>query len=345
MTAPKIATENLFNRTNPSISRRSFLKIVVAGAVGLRVGYRSDLRFFASTPMPSNERWAASTNLNITIHSATERDRVLTHSGHDFKPSWSLDGSRLTFFRAERYGSDFKDWRSKICVINADGSGFRELTTTAYPNFNPTWTRDTTNRILFNRFSPTGDSRNQVYMTSPDASPGDEQLVSDPDYLDFEWANSGLRDGRILVDCLGADGVFKTFLLTPGKPGKYEAIERPTSHYWHKLSLSPSETRVAYMLDNNNNIPVYNDDVICYAAFDVQALKIYDQVPITQKKDTNSIQEYPAWNWDESLVIYDSNEAGTYQVYGYRLADGATITLSPDNMHSDQFADFEGLPK
>src|SRR5512135_2547625 len=117
-------------------------------------------------------------------------------------------------------------------------------------------------------------------MTSPDASPGDEQLVSDPDYLYFEWANSGLRDGRILVDRLGADSVFKTFLLTPGKPPKYEEIARPTNHYWHKLTLSPSETRVAYMLDTNNNIPVYNDDVIYYAAFDIQALKIQDQVQI-----------------------------------------------------------------
>ena len=56
-------------------------------------------------------------------------------------------------------------------------------------------------------------------------------------------------------------------------------------------------------------------------------------------------QEYPAWNGDESLLVYDSNETGTYQVYAYRLADGVTIKLSPDKKRSDQFADFEGLPK
>jgi len=58
-----------------------------------------------------------------------------------------------------------------------------------------------------------------------------------------------------------------------------------------------------------------------------------------------SIQEYSAWNRDESLLEYDSNETGTYQAYAYRLADGVTIKLSPDKNHSDQFADFEGLPK
>ena len=336
---------------NKYLSRRSFLKIAVAGTAGLMVGCSSNSRASGSTPpagtpMPTHERWASSTYLNITIHSAAEPDRALTHSGNDFKPSWSPDGSRLTFFRAERYGSDFKDWRSKICVINADGTGFRELTTTDYPNFNPTWTRDKTNRIIFNRLSPTGDSRNQAFWTSPDASPGDEQLVSDPDYLSFEWANSGLRDGRILVDRLESNGPFKSFLLTPlpGKRGTYEEIERPTQLYWHKLSLSPSETKVAYMLDNDNNIPTYNDDVICYADFDIQALRIYHQVQIT-RQDPSSIQEYPAWNRDESLLEYDSNETGTYQVYAYRLADGVTIKLSPDKNRSDQFADFEGLPK
>ncbi len=298
------------------------------------------------TATPVAERWASSTGLNITLHSIVELDQTLTRRGNDFKPSWSLDGTRITFFRAEKYGADFKDWRSAIYVINADGTGLRELTTTEFPNFNPTWTRDGSNRILFNRFSPSGDSRNQVYWTSPDASPGDEQLISDPDYAYFEWANSGLRDGRVFVDRLGADGIFKSFLLTPlpGKPGKYEEIERPTDLYWHKLSVAPSETKVAYMLDNDNNIPTYDDDVVCYAEFDVKALRIQQPVTVTTK-DLRSIQEYPAWNKDESFIVYDSNETGTYQVYAYRLADGMTARLSPDRTHNDQFAAFEGVPK
>jgi hypothetical protein len=334
-----------------SLSRRSFLKMAGIGTAGLLVGCNSAPRIATSDPpagttTSANERWASSTNLNITLHSSTGPNQVLTRSGNDFKPSWSPDGTRLTFFRAEKYGADFKDWRSKICVINADGSGLRELTTTEFPNFNPTWTRDGSNCILFNRFSPNGDSRNQVHWTSPDASPGEEQLISDPGSMYFEWVNSGLRDGRIFVDRVDADGAFKSFLLTPlpGKPGEYVEIERPTDLYWHKLSLSPSETKVAYMLDNDNNIPTYDDDVICYSEFDVKALKIQRQVTITTK-DLRNIQEYPAWNKDESLIVYDSNEAGTYQVYVYRLADGVTARLSPDKTRNDQFAAFEGVPK
>lgn len=322
------------------ISRRTFIKSAVVSVTGLLVGRPATL-----DAAVTGERWACSTDLNITIHSPTEPPLKLTTSRNDFKPSWSPDGSMLTFFRAEKYGSEFKDWRSMICVINADGTGFRELTSAEYPNFNPTWTRDGSNRIVFNRFSPHGDSRNQVYWISPTASPGDEELISDPDYPYFEWVHSGLRDGRLFVDRYRG-AAFQSFLLTPnpGGPGLYEEIERPTSFIWHKLSVSPSETKVAYMLDFDNNIPTYNDSVICYAEFDVEARRIHSQVQITPDERYH-IQEYPAWNKDESLLVYDSNEGGLYQVYAYQLADGETIRLSTQENHSDQFADFEGIPK
>ncbi len=320
------------------LSRRAFLKTTAAGLAGLVL-----TRGRIARGQVDDQRWASSSNLNITIHAAAG-DVKLTTSRNDFKPSWSPDGSMLTFFRAEKYGAGFKDWRSKICVINADGSGFRELTTTDYPNFNPTWTRDGTNRIVFNRFSPAGDSSNQVFWTLPTAAPGDEELLSDPALRCYEWVNSALRDGRLFVDRLTAAG-FQSFLLTPdpGQAGRYEEIERPTSAHWHKLCVAPSETKVAYMLDRNDDIPSYEDAVICYAQFDAAGLRIYDQVQVTP--DDASIQEYPAWHRDESMLVYDSNETGTYQVYAYHLADGSTTRLSSSKIVNDQFADFEGLPK
>jgi len=300
----------------------------------------------ASAPAAAtDERWAASANMNIAIYSGSQPVKLLTSSGKDYKPSWSPDGSMLTFFRAYRYGADFKDWRSSICMINADGTGFRELTSAEHPNFNPTWTRDGSQRILFNRFSMSGDQRNQVFWTIPSAKPGDEQLISDPEYPYFEWVHSGLRDGRVFVDQF-SNNAAKSYLLTPdpGKRGKYEEIERPTTLLWHKLSVSPSETKVAYMLDYDGNIPTYADSTICYAQFDVKALKIHHQVEITEKS-MDTIEEYPAWNRDESLLVYDSNQSGVHRVYAYWLANGETTRFSTNTVAADYFAAFEGCPK
>ena len=56
------------------------------------------------------------------------RDRVFLTQGHDdYKPSWSRSGALITFFRTQSYGSTFAQWKTKLCVIGADGTGFREL--------------------------------------------------------------------------------------------------------------------------------------------------------------------------------------------------------------------------
>jgi Tol biopolymer transport system component len=295
--------------------------------------------------MMIEEPWASSENLNITINSGSGPPRFLTRSGKDFKPTWSKDGSMLTFFRTYRYGWDFKDWRTTICVINADGTGFRELTSGDYPDFNPTWTRDGSNLIIFNRYSPQGGPHNKVYWISPEGSSGDEVLISDPDFSYYEWALSTLKDGRILVDRLTETSV-NSYLLTPqpGKKGLYEELERPTELIWHKLSISPGETKVTYMLDHDNNPSTYNDVVLCYADFNVSSLRIYNQVEITGY-NLRYIDEYPKWSRDETLIIYDSNRTGVYQVYACRLEDGQTFRISPEKYDNYQFANFQGLPK
>ena len=322
-------------------SRRDLLKTALVSASGLMLAQHMDPVRAAQDA--AGERWAVSANLNIVVYSPDGAIQRLTTDGNDFKPSWSPDGSMLTFFRATQYGASFKNWRSKICVINADGTGFRELTTADCPNFNPTWTRDGTNRIVFNRYSPNGRDRNLVISIAPDAEIGDETQLSNPGIY-YEWVNSGLQDGRLIVDRI-TDQRFQSFLLTPnGSQPTYEKIERPTTLFWHKLSVSPSETRVAYMLDNNNDIPTYQDSVICFADFDLENLRIHNQVQITPE-DTSSVQEYPTWNRDESLLVYDSNESGTYQTYAYDMASGETTRHSFYEVISDQFACFEGLPK
>jgi Tol biopolymer transport system component len=295
----------------------------------------------------TNERWTCSDNLRIAVNGYGQEKSVLTSGGNDFKPSWSRTGSRLTFFRALRYGSSFADWKSKLCVIRADGTGFRELTTGNYADFNPTWTRDGSNQIIFNRYAVGGSDRNDVYLISPEGRIGDEVLVSNPQNR-YEWAFSGLRDGRIFIDRVtwgsGAP-VARSFLLTPspGRTGAYEEIVRPTTRLWHKLSVSPSETKVAYMLDFDDNMSTYQDVVLCYADFDARSRVVSNPVTFTED-NPNDISEYPRWNADETLIIYDSNRSGTYQMCAYRLADRMTVRLS-DGRSRAQFGNFENLPK
>jgi hypothetical protein len=299
-------------------------------------------------PRVTDARWVSSDNLRVTINSFSQPRLFLTTGFDDYKPTWSQSGGRLAFFRTLQYGSEFANWKTKLCTIRVDGTGFRELSLGRWADFNPTWTRDGTNEIIFNRYAVRGSTSNDTYLISPDGVVGDEVLVSNP-ANGYEWGFSGLRDGRIFIDRVSWASTppqARSFLLTPrpGGVGVYEEIARPTSQLWHKLSVSPSERRVAYMLDNDANMSTYNDVVLYYADFDKTALTVSNPVAITDY-DPNHICEYPRWSADESLVLYDSNRTGTYQMYAYRLADRMTARLSSDATTNSQFGSFEDVPK
>jgi Tol biopolymer transport system component len=297
---------------------------------------------------PAPARWACSDDLRITVNDTDGTKHHLTTGYQDFKPSWSKTGSLLTFFRALQFGSTFDLWKTRLAVIDSDGTHFRELSTGLYADFNPTWTRDASNRILFNRYAVCGADCNDIYWIDPTGSPGDEVRLSDPRNR-YEWVFSGLRDGRLFIDRVDFSAPpatrVRSFLLTarPGEIGAYEEITRPTTQMWHKLSVSPSETKVAYMLDNDDNMSTYADVVLYWAQFDVRTRTVSNPVAITQD-DPRTIEEYPRWSSDESLIIYDSNRSGEYQMYVYRLADGSTARISAPGSDT-QFGNFEALPK
>lgn len=292
-------------------------------------------------------RWASSYNLQIAISGSGQSRLVLT-DGDDFKPSWSQTGSLITFFHTMQYGSTFDAWKTKLCVIDADGSSPRILSNGQYADFNPSWTRDGTNQIIFNRYAARGSTSNDIYLISPQGNIGDEKLVSTPSN-GYEWAFSGLKDGRIFMDRVvwtGSIASAQSFMLTPHPGGQpvYEEIARPTSQLWHKLTVSPSETKVTYMLDNNGDMSSYNDVVLYYADFNVATRVVSNPVAITHY-DLSQISEYPSWSADESFIIYDSNRSGVYRMYAYKLADGTTTEISDAPGMNFQFGDFENLPK
>jgi len=131
-------------------------------------------------------RWAASDNWQITINATGQPKLYLTISD-DFKPSWSETGSMLTYFHALQYGSTFDQWKTGLCVIHADGTQATALSTGQYADFNPTWTRDGTNQIIFNRYATRGSTSNDILLISPQGSAASAVRVSTPGN-GYEWA-------------------------------------------------------------------------------------------------------------------------------------------------------------
>ena len=72
--------------------------------------------------VPTTHRGAYSRNGEIHVGLFGHPDGPPLTTGHgDCKPSWSKTGDRLVFFRAVKEASP---WRTAICVIKTDGTGF-----------------------------------------------------------------------------------------------------------------------------------------------------------------------------------------------------------------------------
>ncbi len=58
----------------------------------------------------------------------TPEGKPLTSGYSDFKPSWSKTGDMLVFFRRLKNHRVTVMWKTAICIINVDGTGFHQLT-------------------------------------------------------------------------------------------------------------------------------------------------------------------------------------------------------------------------
>jgi len=288
----------------------------------------------------------------------------------DYKPVPSPDGSRIAFFRVIDYG-DGQDitWKTKICVMNADGTGFRELTSGDYMDTNPMWTRDGSDKIVWTRMEgkttalkwligtaiPLGM---HVYWTSPEAEPGEEERISGTGLKHYmEFVYSGLKDGRLLVR---RDVVNQYYLMTPAPynngEAKYEKISCPYKKtLLHKMTVSMDETKIGYMKVANAG-PItnatgaaYSKSVLAIADFDVENLVIENEVEITECNENNN-NWYISFAPDADKLIYacagDCPEGPSKgQIFQYDLDTGAITKVSGNDELEYRYPAIKGVVK
>lgn len=275
--------------------------------------------------------YALNGELHVNVF-GTPEGRPITSGHQDMKPSWSKTGDWLVFFRLTQYAPQVLDWRTAICVVNADGTGFGKLTDGTHTDFNPTWTRDGTNLAVFNRRDPkTGGFG--VMASEHDANPGDERLISDRRYSTYAY--TCLKDGRMLVSSRAPPAGRGYFLMTPSGegPASYEPVNFafPLGGTIDRVSLTPSETKLCYERQKGFGPYRYPGRTLYIADFDVKTRTVSNPRAITDAApDPNVVRLYPRWTSDESAVVYHCNVTGKQQLYMYRLADGSTVRVSTD---------------
>ncbi len=260
----------------------------------------------------------------------------------DFKPSWSKTGDMLVFFRRVKNDPVVTNWKTVLCVINVDGTGFHKLTDATHTNFNPTWTRDGTNMPIWNRRNTTTGGF-FVMRSKVGARPGQEAAISDRRY--HTWAHTCLTDGRILVESAHPTKGWGYYLMTPqaGGESRFERIDcggLAKQGLLCRISVSPSEKRACFghLMGHKFKEPGH---AIYIADFDAKKRTITNARPIANKERKPIWFAYPRWTKGETAIVYHASPS----LYLYTLEDGSTRKVSTNPRADYRYPHGEKSPK
>ena len=266
---------------------------------------------------------------------------ALTTGHWDFKPSWSKDGDMLVFFRRVKNHPEVGKWKTAICIINVDGTGFHRLTDGTHTDFNQTWTRDGSNTPIWNRKNPaTGAYR--VMAGKVGGSPGEERSLTGKHY--HTWAYTCLKDGRILVGSTHPKygrGYFLMNANTTGAPD-FEPIDCALAKkgILDRVSLSPSEQKICFEYQEGfkRRVP---GRTLYVADFDVKKRIVSNARPFANQEGKSIWYAYPRWTKDEKAIIYHAGGS----LYLYTLEDKKTVKISKEAGADYRYPHGEAAPK
>jgi len=134
-------------------------------------------------------------------------DRLLLNYGTDQGAAYSPDGTKIAFMN--NYDGDFE-----ICVMNADGTGIKQLTKNSAIDGYPTWSPD--GRKI--AFASDRDGDDDIWVMNADGSDQTNITSDDPsNNEDPHWS----PDGRWIGSTTDGYGVWHVLLLSPD--GKFQA--------------------------------------------------------------------------------------------------------------------------
>lgn len=312
------------------------IRLVLLYCVGLLVIVDATLTPSANAQEGHRSSYYKDGEIHVNVLGQPE-GKPITAGHWDFKPSWSKTGDHLVFFRRLQNDPVVSNWITALCIINADGTGFHQLSDGTSTDFNPTWTRDGKNTPVWNR----KNGGYHIMASKLGGKPGEEIALTDPSY--HAWVHSAVGDGRLFVSAIPPKLGYGHYLMTPN-PGGEPAFERvtcdlATNGSLDRVSISPDETQICfdYQPGKKNELP---GRTLYVADFDVESRTITNAQPIANAERKKVWFDYPRWTRDGSAIVYHAGG----KLFLYTLSDGSTKQVSINDKADYRYPHGEATP-
>jgi Tol biopolymer transport system component len=266
----------------------------------------------------------------------------ITFSNGSSDPAYSPDGSRIAFVSANPGGT------YQIFVMNADGSGRRQITTTSTAKKEPTWSPDGT-RIAYvaSSFDVDGQTDFEIWAINADGS-GRQQLTNNS-FPDAQPAWSPLGDKIAFVSTRTGDTNRNVYIMNSNGTGQTSITPNsppgcsPNCYQGHddNPAWSPNDSKIAYVHgygppDN----PLAGGGVPNIWTMDPNGA---NKTNVSNNPDTSAFS--PAWSPNGARIAYAGTAPDSSQNIYVMNANGSGQAPIDTNTAKDEDPDWQPIPR
>jgi TolB protein len=256
----------------------------------------------------------------IAMQPRNNGDRLMLNYGADQGATYSPDGTRIAFMN--NYDGDYE-----ICVMNADGTGVKQLTKNSAVDAYPSWSPDGTQIA----FTSNRDGDFDIYVMNADGSDQTNITSDDPSSDEFpRWS----PDGRFIAIETDRYGGVSAELITPD--GKVQATIGSVAYATFFDSWSPDGKSLLVDSNSGGDFDIYRYDL--YAGGPLQWSLMQPKIV----SDDSAVEGSAIWSPDGKQIAFSSNRDGDFEVYVMN-ADGGTQRQITHNNVDDIVMDWQSL--
>jgi TolB protein len=300
----------------------SLLALAVALATGAAAPAATSAR--AATPGANGHLLVASGHRHeMALFTIRPRggDRLLLQFGNEQGAAYSPDGTKIAFMN--NYDGDYE-----ICVMNADGTGIKQLTKNSSFDGYPGWSPDGT-KIAF---TSNRDGDLDIWVMNADASEQTNITNWDP------WNDDAPRwspDGRWIAIETDQYGGVTPMLITPD--GTLQATIGSVRYTTWFDSWSPDGKSLLVDSNREGDYDIFRYDIPGTAPLQWELLQ-----PPKIVSDDSAVEGPAIWSPDGKQIALSSNRDGDFEVY-LMNADGGPQRQLTHNTVDDVVLDWQSL--
>ena len=231
-------------------------------------------------------------------------------------PAWSRDGQTIVFV-------SWRDGNSEVYVMNADGSGKRNLTRDRAQDDYPTWSPDG-RRLAFLR-GPQGFCSYQLYVVNADSSGLRRLTLRVPEGTPETTGRCKGKADQLVWSPDGRTIYFGRYLVRTDGSGARRLPYFPLTG-WSRAVWSPDGTRIAFAAKSPGQPPTSTSP----SHSDIYVMNADGSGKRRLTHDARSNAE-PAWSPDGRRIAFKSSRDGNSEIYVMN-ADGSgkrNLTRNP----------------